>query len=426
LLQRLLGNSLWQILDKVFRMGTGVLVSAYVARYLGPGDFGLMNFAVALTALFSAVAAFGLPSIVVRDLVQRPAERASLLASALLVRLAGGGIAVALAVRIAALMRPGDLSSLEVVAVVALAALPQAWDVIDYDYQSRMQARPIVIVRSISFAASAALRVGLVLLGAPLLGFAWAIVLEAALNAVLMMRLIRLDGLHLRWIDASAREVRNLVKASWPLVIAGLSVSVYMRIDQVMLGAMLGDTGVGIFSAAVRISEALYFLPVAVAASVAPALTAAHSRSQIDYERRFLQVTRLLVWLAIAVALGLALLSGPIIGFLYGARYAGAAPVLAIHAWCGVLVSFGVCGTLWLTNAGHFRNQMFQTMAGAGMNVALNLLLIPRAGVVGAAIASCAAQVTSAVLWNLVQPATRRLFRLQLAALLPGPLALRA
>jgi len=420
LLQRLLGNSAWQILDKVFRMGTGVLVSVYVARYLGPGNFGLMNFAVALAALFSAVAAFGLPSIVVRDLVQRPLERGTLLASALLLRLAGGAVAVLLTVTVAALMRPGDLRTLAIVAVVALAALPQAWDVIDYDYQSRLQARPIVVVRSLSFAASAAMRVALVLVGAPLIGFAWAVVLEALLNAVLMIRLIQREGLQFRWLGASAREVRRLIAVSWPLVIAGLSVSVYMRIDQVMLGEMLGDHGVGVFSAAVRISEALYFLPVAVAASVAPVLTAAHARSPLEYERRFLQLTRLLVWLAIGVALGFSLFSGTIIGFLYGARYSDAAPVLAIHAWCGVLVSFGVCGTLWLTNAGYFRNQMFQTLAGACVNVGLNLLLIPRAGVVGAAIASCAAQLMSAVLWNLVQPATRRLFRLQIGALLPG------
>ncbi len=317
------------------------------------------------------------------------------------------------------MLRAGDHRSELIVFIVSLSNLPLAWDVIDYAYQARIDARPIVIARNVSFAVSAAVRVALVLAGAQLLWFAWVISGEAALAAILMTLRSRAGGMHVTVRAATWQEARRLAVTSWPLVIAGLSVSIYMRVDQVMLGKLMGDVGVGLFSAAVRVSEALYFLPVAAAASVAPALTALHARSTCEYERRFRQLNRLLVWAALTVAGTFAVFSRPIIVTLYGPQYLQSAAVLAIHAWAGVLVSLGVCGSLWLTNAGLFRFSMYQTLAGAVVNVLLNLALIPRYGVIGAALATCAAQLASTVIALAVLPATRQLLRLQFAAVIP-------
>lgn len=419
LLARLLRNGAWQMGDKVVRMGAGVFVSVYVARYLGPTDYGLFSFAVALVALFSAVAACGLPQVVVRDLVTHPGERTAILGSALALRLLGGLAAMALVLTTTALLRPGDWRTLLITLTVACCSLPQAWDVIDYDYQSRIDARPIVIARNTSFAVLAAVKVLLVLLRAPLVCFAAALVGEAALSELLMARRWRADGLGVSVTAASWVRMRQLAAVSWPLVIAGLSVSLYMRIDQVMLGKMLGNTGVGLFSAAVRVSEAFYFVPIAVCASVAPVLTATRGRSRREYMQRLLRVMRLLAWLAVAVAAGFTALSHHIILALYGPRYAAAAAVLSIHTWAGVLVSLGVCGNLWLTNEGYLRYSMYQTLVGAVVNVALNLIMIPRFGIIGAAWASCAGQFASVMLTMAVLPRTRPLFGLQLASLVP-------
>jgi PST family polysaccharide transporter len=185
---------------------------------------------------------------------------------------------------------------------------------------------------------------------------------------------------------------------------------------------MLGNADVGLFAAAVRISEALYFLPLAVAASVAPALTAARAGPIREYEQRFLQVTRLLVFSALAVAVCFTLFSKPIILTLYGTRFAAAAPVLSVHTWAGVLVSLGVCSNLWLVNEGHLKYTMYQTLLGAATNIVLNLFLIPRMGVIGAAFASCAGQFVAVTLTVAIAPKTRRLSYLQLASFVPAPL----
>ncbi len=419
MLRRLLGNGVWRLGDSVFRMGAAVFVNAYVARYLSPTGFGLLSFAAAMATLVTAIAQFGMQTVVVRELIRRPQDRAVILGSALALRLAAGAVSIGLAVGACELVRPGDHRAELIVLIVAAIALPRSWDIIDYDYQARIEARPVVIARNVSFIAFALLRPLLVLMHAPLEAFAFALTGEGVLATILLLRRWRADGL-IVGVDAATRaQVRDLVATSWPLVIAGLSMIVYMRIDQIMLAAMMGDAGVGLFSAAVKISEALYFIPTAAMATVAPALTAAHRRSAAEHDRQTLQVMRVLVWIALAVALVFACFSRLIILKLYGPAYAPAAAVLSIHAWIGVLMSINCVSSQWLVNEGYFHYNMYQTLAGAVANIVLNLLLIPRYGIIGAALASCAGQFVSVMLMMAVIPKTRHLFRLQLAAFSP-------
>lgn len=419
MLRRLLGNGVWRVGDNVFRMGFGLLVSVYVARYLHPTGFGLISFAAAMATLVTAIAQFGMQTVVVRDLVRRPQDRAAILGSALVLRLVTGAGSILLAMGATALLRPGDVRAVVVVLIVAAVALPRAWDVVDYDYQARIEAGPVVIARNVGFVAFAVLRVLLVLVHAPLEAFAFAISGEQVLASILLVRRWRVDGLTVGIRSADRRELRDLIVTTWPLVIAGLSMVVYMRIDQIMLASMMGDAGVGLFSAAIKISEALYFIPAAATATVAPAMTAAYRRSSAEYERQMLRVMRILVRLGLVVAAIFSGFSHFIIVKLYGPAYAPAAAVLTIHAWIYVLVTLSYCGNQWLLDHGYFHCNMYQTLGGAAVNIALNLALIPRMGIVGAAIASFAGQFASVMVMMAVIPSTRPLLKLQVASFAP-------
>jgi polysaccharide transporter, PST family len=419
MLRRLLGNGVWRVGDNVFRMGLGVLVSAYTARYLHPTGFGLISFAAAMATLVTAIAQFGMQTIVVRELVRRPQDRAAILGSALVLRLVAGAVSIVLAMGGTALLRPGDHRAVLVVLIVSAVALPRAWDVVDYDYQARIEAGPVVIARNVGFIVFAVLRILLVLIHAPLEAFAFAITGEQVLASVLLIGVWRKDGLNVGVLSANRRELRDLVVTTWPLVIAGLSMVIYMRIDQIMLASMMGDAGVGLFSAAIKISEALYFIPAAATATVAPAMTAAHRRSSAEYERQMLRVMRILVRLGLVIAAAVAFFSRFIILKLYGPAYAPAAAVLSIHAWIYVLMTLNYCGNQWLLDEGYFRCNMYQTIGGAAVNIGLNLALIPRYGIVGAAIASFGGQFAAVILMMAIIPKTRPLLKLQLASFAP-------
>ena len=419
LLQKAIGNTGWLIADKLIRLGLGLVVGVWLARYLGPRDFGLLNFAIAFVTLFSTFSNLGLQGIIVRDLVTNPQRRLTLLGSSLLLRLVGSAIAVILAALVINLLRPDDPESLRVVTVVALMLLPQAWDVIDFDYQARIDARPIVIIRGVSFVVFSILKVLLIITRGTVVEFAWATTGEIVMSAALMTAYAGAHGTLPRLTDATLRELGHLLRTCWPLMATSLSVVLYWRIDQVMLGQMSGDAGVGVFSAAVRVSEVWYFIPVAVSGSAAPILAAVFQRSRAEFLRKLGDVMHIMVTVGFAVALALTVFARQVVVALYGPRYLDAAPILAIHSWAGVFVAIGVLSSNWYINTGHLRYSMYQTFAGAVCNIALNSVLIPRYAGTGAAIATVVSQIVSATLLNALAPQSRELFRTQLLSCLP-------
>ena len=417
MLQKVVDNTVWQLVDKVFRQGGALVLGFWIARYLGPDSFGLLNFVVALVALFAPIADGGTQSLIVRELIKRQSEHARIMQSVLVLRLAYAIVATAFAAGSAWILRPADTQIHLLVAIVALSMIPQAWDVVDYEYQSRLRSQPIVQARAASFSVFALIKAGLILFHGKLEYFAWAIAAEAAASAIIMRCLPAARSYLTGWAHLSLAEVRYLASTCWPMAMAGLSIMLYMRIDQVMLGQMLGERDVGIFSAAVRISESWYFIPVAIISSVAPALLMAQAEDEESYRRKLLKVTRRLFWLSVAAAVILSVESKAIIELFYGPGYAASAAVLAVHAWAGVFVALGVSAGPWFVNAGFLKFRMFQTLAGAVINILMNLVLVPRFGPVGAACATLASQCVSAFLVNAASQSTRPIFFIQLQAL---------
>jgi PST family polysaccharide transporter len=209
---------------------------------------------------------------------------------------------------------------------------------------------------------------------------------------------------------------KSLLKDGWPMVLSGLAVMIYMRIDQVMLGQMKGDHEVGIYSAAVRISEVWYFIPLAITSSVAPSITAAKQLGEAFYYRRILKLFRLMVLLALVIALPVTFLATPMVVRLFGAPFASAGPILSLHIWAAVFVFLGVAQGPWIVTEGLMKVSLNRTVAGGLINVGLNVYLIPRYGGLGAAVATLVAQIVSTLLMNAVDPRTRRIFWMELQA----------
>jgi O-antigen/teichoic acid export membrane protein len=180
----------------------------------------------------------------------------------------------------------------------------------------------------------------------------------------------------------------DLLRPGLPLILAGLAVSVYMRIDQIMLAEMLGVGAVGIYSAAARISEAVYFVPGVIAASVLPSIISTRASSPTLYMERMQRFFDLMVVVAFGLALATAILSPIIVEMLFGTSYSDSAPVLAIHAWSSVFVFLGVASSSFLLAENLTIVSFYRTVLGAAANILLNLVFIPWLGVQGAAYAT--------------------------------------
>jgi PST family polysaccharide transporter len=418
-LLKIVDNIGWLFFDKVLRMGVGLLVGVWVARYLGPQQFGLYNFATAFIGLFGAVAGLGLQSIVVRDIVCDPTCKEETLGTAAVLQLAGGVLAYGLILGTIFWLRPDDPLAKWLVAILGSMMLFKASEVAMYWFESQVLSKYTVWVQNGSFLVFAAVKVALILGNASLLAFAWATVAEAALVALLLLAMLGVHGPGLRKRKASLARAKALLADSWPLMLSGLAIALYMKIDQIMLGQMLGDEAVGIYSAATRISEVWYFIPMMIVASVFPAILEAKKQSESLYHQRLQRLYDLMVCLSVAVALPMTFLAGPIVVLLYGPAYAEAGTVLAIHIWASVFVFLGVASGQWFIAENRQILSFQRTLLGAVINVVLNYIFIPEFGVTGAAYATVLAQASVGLLYDLCQKETRPMFFMKLKSFNP-------
>jgi PST family polysaccharide transporter len=196
-----------------------------------------------------------------------------------------------------------------------------------------------------------------------------------------------------------------------------MAIMVYMKIDQIMLGQMLGDDAVGIYSAAVRISEVWYFIPMMIVASVFPSILEAKKRDETQYLQRLQRLYDIMVWLSVAIALPMTFVSTPIVIALFGPAYAESGTVLAIHIWASVFVFLGVASSQWFVAENRQILSFQRTLLGALVNVILNLVLIPDFGPIGASVATVVAYAIAAFFADVMQKETRQTFAMKLKSM---------
>jgi PST family polysaccharide transporter len=206
------------------------------------------------------------------------------------------------------------------------------------------------------------------------------------------------------------QRAKSLLKDSWPLILSGLAIMVYMRIDQIMLGQMLGDEAVGIYSAAVRISEVWYFVPMAIVASVFPSIIEAKKKSEALYYQRLQWLYDVMVVLALSVAVPMTFLSDWAVSLLFGQAYEQAGAVLAIHIWTAVFVGLSFSSGRWFINEGYTLLALKRNLLGLVVNVILNTYLIPLYGPKGAALATLLSYFMASYASDLFSRKTRMVF----------------
>jgi PST family polysaccharide transporter len=381
-------NITWISFDKVFRVSVGLVVGVWITRYLGPQQYGLWSYAISFASLFGAFSTLGLDGILVKHLVKSPEFQDFYLGSAFLLRLVGGLLALMLSLLTLLFFGDGQKQVLILVALSASGFIFQSFNVIDLYFQAKIKIRNSVLAMNLALFLASALKVELLLNNAQLISFALAGLLEIVLIAGLLVIAYKFDSQSiLRW-RMNLQVMKTLLLESWPLLLASLAVTFYMKIDVVMLQHMTDLEQVGIYAAATRLSEAWYFFPMAIVGSLAPLIIRWHKADPDLYLKRLRRIYFLIVWLAIGVSLPLSLLSSEIISLVYGPHFSESATVLAIHLWASLAVFLGVASSQYLITEGLQKISFYRTLIGLVANIFLNLFFIPKMGAIGAAIAT--------------------------------------
>lgn len=410
---KILDNIGWLFFDKVLRMGVGLLVGVWVARYLGPENFGLMNYAMAFTGLFGAIATLGLQGIVIRDIVNSPKNANAILGTAFILRFLGGLISFLAIIISISLLRPDETLTKIIVAIFGFILVIQSGEVIKWWFESQVQSKFVVWIENGVFLFIAAVKVSMILSHASLLAFVIVAFFEALLGAIFLLLFYwKKTGSLISW-KPNLMVAKRLLRDSWPLILSGLAIAIYMRIDQVMLGQMMGDQAVGIYSAAVRVSEIWYFIPVVIVSSVFPSIIEAKKTDETLYYRRLQKLYDLMTWIAFVVAIPMTFFSTWLITLLFGQTYSQAGPILSIHIWSAIFVFLGVANSNWFIVENRQILSLQRTTLGAIANIILNLVLIPSYGIIGAAYATVISYAISVMGLDFFQNETKLVFKMK-------------
>ncbi|MEY2884167.1 MAG: hypothetical protein RL490_1891 [Pseudomonadota bacterium] len=410
-LMRIAANSGWLLGDRLVRAALGFFIGALVARYLGPADFGHYAYVLTFIAFFQAVAMLGTDNIVVRDIARDPDVAPAILGSTLRLRLLAGMACWLAAVVLAALLDPQAHRTIAMTAIVGGVLVFQAADTVDLWFQSQSQSRRTVMAKLTAYLGTAGVKVVLVLVGAPLIAFVAAFLLDFGAAALALILAYRRFPTGARW-RYDGLVARRLLRESWPFLLSGLSITVYIRIDQIMLQALSGSYDVGIYAAAMPLSQIWQMIPTTLAISLAPVIARQKQAGNLAYENALRLAFRLFAGIALLVSLATMLAAPLLVPLIYGPAYLAAVPVLQIHVFGNVFVALGMAQSLWIANEGRGDLLLTQTLVGAAVALAGNWLLIPLYGPIGAAVAAVAAQFTAVLLVNLAL--ARPLFWLQM------------
>lgn len=387
-LVKILDNIAWLFFDKILRMGVGLMVGVWVARYLGPAQFGQLNYAIAFVGLFGAVAGLGLNGIVVRDIVRDPQSANVTLGTAFILQAFAGLLAMLLVIITIVLLKTNDEFTRSMVIILSASLIFKATDAIKYWFEAHVQSRYVVWIENGAFVIMALFRVAMILTEASLMAFVWLTLAETLIISIGLIWLYTTRNSFSELFNTSVSRVKTIMHDSWPLLLSAIAVTLYMRIDMIMLEEMSSTREVGIYAAATRISEIWYFIPMTIVSSVSPSLVLLFNQNKSLYLARLRRLYFLMFWLSIAGSTLIFYFSEFITVTLFGSEFSGTSLVLSIHLWSSTAVFLGVVSSQYLLIEQLQKYSLYRTLIGVLVNVALNLMFIPTMGAEGAALAT--------------------------------------
>jgi O-antigen/teichoic acid export membrane protein len=396
-LAKLAANTSWLFLERAISLAVALSVGLYFTRYLGPDNYGLYSYALGLYGLFAVVTRLGINALVVNETVRDSANQARIIGSAFLLRF-GASVVAILVLNIVAYFLMGQDITRSMTVVFSIALLFGPFETVTHWFEANVAMKPMAIARSVTTMSIGGLRLALLLNQASLFWFVWLIPAETALAAVFFLLAYRSDGLSVRQWRPDVAILKGYVREGTPLFLSTVAAVLYMKVDQVMLGKMTTPRDVGVYAAAVKISEMLYFVPMILSGLLFPYLIRFKRRGEDLFSQAFQLMCDGFAWMAVGIAIVFTLFSEQIVRLAYGSSYSDSAHILVIHVWAGVFVALETLRSRWFVIQQNTRYQLLTMTAGAVANVGLNLILIPRYQGYGAAIATTVSYAIAVVL----------------------------
>ena len=386
-LRKIVNNISWLLGDKVLDIAMRLTGGVLVARYLGVELFGYLQFSLAILALLVPVVTLGFRNMVVKYIALNPSHKGEVLGSAFVMQLVSSLLTSAGLLLFVYFFGNDEGKTNLAISILTITLIFHCFDPIIYWNQSQLSAQYTVWSVRISSTIGLCVKLLFVYFSVDFIIFIWAWVIESIVTSALLVHFYSKKESFSDW-KYDRETAKMLLKDSWPLMFSGIAAIIYIKIDIVMLGTMLEKTEVGLYFAAVRISELFYFLPSVLSATVLPAIIRSSQKGGSEITQRIQALSDALTLYSIISVAFLFFFAHLLIHILFGPEYSEAAVILRIHAFALFFISAGASVNKMLIAENRTVFILVSTCLGTVINILMNLYLIPRYAGVGAAVAT--------------------------------------
>lgn len=390
-------NASWLIAGRVIQMILSFLISIFTARYLGPGNFGIINYANAYVAFFTAFCTLGINSIIIKDFVEHPEEQGTAIGTTLVLRFLASVLSTIAIIATVSIIDHGEPTTITATALCSVALVFQIFDTLNYWFQARYESKVTAIATLFAYLATSVYKIVLLVEHKDILWFAFATSVDFIFLAIfLISAYIKHHGPYLRF---SWQKGKYLLQNSYHYILSGMMVAIYGQTDKFMLKQMLSDTVVGYYSLATSINNMWVFVLTAIIDSLYPTIMYLFKEKDIQaFNRKNRQLYALVIYISIFVAIMFLLFGRFAIVLIYGKAYEPAAMPLNIVAWYTIFSYLGVARNAWIVCYNDQKYLKYIYFSAAIINILLNLWLIPIWGASGAALASLLTQIMTSMI----------------------------
>ncbi len=390
---RIVKNAGWLMIGRVIHMILSFVIGLLTARYLGPANFGVLNYAGAYTTFFMAFCTLGINSVIVKNFVDHPEESGETIGTTIVLRLISSFMSIGVIVGIVSIVDKGDKVTVLVVFLYSLSLLFQVFDTFNYWFQSKLMSKYYAIATLISYSIASAYKVLMLALNMSVEWFAVANSVDIGIVAVIMYIIYRKKGGP--GFSVSYRKAKELLSVSCSYILSGLMVAIYAATDKVMLKHMLDESSVGFYSLAVSIATVWTFVLAAIIDSMNPSIMEYHNTDKRRYLIMNKRLYALVFYISILASAIICVIAPVFIRVVYGEAYLPAVGPLRIVVWYVAFSYLGVARNAWIVCERKQKYLKYIYLSSALINVVLNFLLIPLIGTLGAALASLLTQIAT-------------------------------
>lgn len=408
-------NVVWLICGRIYHMLLAFVVGLLTARYLGPSNYGLINYATTYTSFFASFCTLGINSVIVKNFVDHPDEEGETIGTAIILRVISSVLSVVMMICITLIADPGETVTHTVVVLCAIGVVFQVMDTLNYWFQSRLMSKYAAIATVISYTIVSAYRVWLLTTGKRVEWFAIATSVDYLIVAFALYVMYKKHAGPR--FSFSREKAKELLTSSYHFILAGLMVSIYGSTDKFMLKQMLDEAHVGYYATALALCNSWVFVLSAIIDSLYPIILQSFEKNCAQFERRNRQLYAIVFYCSVCASGLLSVLAAPIVSILYGAEYLPAAAPLRIITWYTAFSYLGVARNAWIV-CYHKQSYLKYLYIGSAItNVILNVCMIPRWGASGAAMASLITQISTILIFPAMIEDLRPNVRLMLDAI---------